>query len=375
MPLRKAGDPMNDTKRNIPPQDEGVYQTGAVVRPRSHGGLVVALLVTVVLLGGIITILSMLNIQLFVALKTQEKDALRLQNTMVSTSQTVTAVQPKQFSVEVEERQQSLTPQEIYANCMASVVSLRGEGVNGTGLVLTADGYILTDWALVKGVDTLTVELADRRCLTGHVVGMDPMMNLAVVHVEASDLTAPSFGDSDALNLGDAVISIGDPLGSHHDGTLSNSTVSSLNGNMIGVEGFQNHTGPLLNRFGQVVGFQIGTSERAIPSVLMIDIAEQLVNQGYVSGRPGLGIQCQPVPELYQNYYTLPAGLYVTAAEGDNGLAVGDILVSLKGKVVACEEDLMGALYTCKVGDAVAMEVYRNERICSITVEIVEAKG
>lgn len=366
---------MNDTKRNIAPRDEGFYQTGAVPRPRSHGTLVLVLLMAVVLLVGVITILSLLNIRLFVALKNQEKDALKLQNTDGPTLGTALTSNQPTFSMKLEDSQENLTLQQIYSGCIDSMVSVRSESGEGTGLVLTADGYILTDCSLVKDAQELTVELADQRRLTAQVIGTDALLNLAVLQVEAENLTAPVFGDSAGLELGDMVISIGDPLGSAYDGILSNSTVSSISGDAIGTDGTASLAGPLLDQFGHVIGFQIGGSEYAIPSATVKKIVEQLVNQGYVSGRPGLGIQWEPVPELHQNYYALPAGLYITGADGDNGLYVGDILVSLNGKPVTSEEELLSALQACRMGDAVTLEIYRNDKIYSVTVNIVEAKG
>lgn len=366
---------MNDTKRNHMPHEEGFYQTGAATRPRSHGTLVLILLVAVVLLVGVLTILSLLNIRLFVTLKNQEKDALKLQNTQASTSETSLKSHQPAFSIELEENQEDLTLQQIYAGCIDSVVSVRSDGTTGTGLVLTDDGYILTDCTLVKDARELTVELADQRCLTARVIGMDDLLNLAVLHVDAPNLAAPVFGNSNELEQGDTVISIGDPLGENYDGILSNGNISSVSGDAICTDGLHSQAGPLLNRFGQVVGFQIGESGYAIPSATVKKIVEQLVNQGYVSGRPGLGIRWEQVPELHQKYYALPAGLYITGADGHSALSVGDILISLNGKQITSEEELLAALYACKIGDVVQLEIFRNDSVNTVTVTVVEYKG
>lgn len=365
---------MNDSKRNIAPFDEGFYQTGTVDRP-SHGGLVAILLVAIVLLGGIITILGLLNVRLFAALHNQEKDALQLENVDSSVEMaTLSGTQPK-LSMELQEAQaEDLPPQQIYTNCVNSMVSIRNGSAEGTGLVLSNNGYILVDCTLVQDARELTVELADRRCLTAQIIGTDPLTNLAVVHVDA-ELKAPIFGDSGDLTVGDTVITIGDPLGSRYDGTLSNSTVSSVTDKAIGTDAPWHHAGPLLDRFGQVIGICVNGSEYAIPTATIKLIAEQLVGQGYVSGRLGLGIRWEPVPELHQKYYTLPAGLYVTGVEVENALSVGDILVSLNGKPVSCEAELLSALQHCRLGESVTLEIYRDDVLHTVTVNITEARG
>ncbi len=367
---------MNDSKRNMAPFDEGFYQTGTVDRP-SHGGLVAILLVAIVLLGGIITILGLLNVRLFTALQNQEKDALQLENIDASVeAETLSGTQPE-LSMELQEAQaeaEDMTPQQIYTNCVDSMVSIRNGSAEGTGMVLSNNGYILVDCTLVQDARELSVELADQRCLTAQVIGTDPLTNLAVLYVDAH-LNAPIFGDSGDLTVGDTVITIGDPLGSRYDGTLSNSTVSSVTDKAIGTDAPWHHAGPLLDRFGQVIGIRVNGSEYAIPTATVKLIAEQLVGQGYVSGRPGLGIRWESVPELHQKYYTLPAGLYVTSVEVENALSVGDILVSLNGKPVTCEDELLTALQHFRVGESVTLEIYRDDVLHTVTVNITEARG
>ena len=365
---------MKDAKRNIAPLDEGFYQTGTVDHTNPRGGLVMVLLVAVVLLGGIITILGLLNIRLFAALKSQERDALQLENTESAVEATTPEVDKPKLTMELEEDQQeNMTPQQIYANCIDSMVSIHGDSAEGTGLVLSTNGYILTDCTLVQQCRELIVELSNRRCLTATIVGIDPMTNLAVIHVDAV-LTPPVFGDSDTLAVGDAVSIPGDPLGSRYDGTLSNSTVSSVSGDAIGTDAPWNHAGPLLDRFGKVIGVRVGNSQYAIPTATIKTIAEQLVGQGYVSGRPGLAVEGEPVPELHQKFYGLPKGLYVTAADLETGLEAGDILLSINGQSVSSKQELLDALLNCRVGDRVTVELYRDDTYHFLTVHITEAR-
>ena len=371
---------MNETKRNIAPFDEGSYQIGGVTEPRSRGGLVMILLILVVLLGGIVTILGTMNVHLFAALQAKEDDALQLQNTDSSLTPPTTLSNTPQFSMELRsqpdagEQVEILTPQQIYANCIDALVSVQCDGAEGMGVVLTREGYILTAHHVVQDARSIDVKLTDGRCLPATVVGTDPASGLAVLFVQAADLSAPVFGDSGSLQIGDTVCTFGDPLGFRFDGTMSNSTVSSLSGDTISTEDPWSHAGPLLDQFGQVVGIRFGESGITISSATVKNIAEQLIRQGYVSGRPGLGIQWESVPDLHQNYYELPAGLYITQADETNGLSVGDILISLNGRRITSEEDLLNALYACQVGDVVQLQIFRDGRHHSVTITIAEAK-
>lgn len=365
---------MNETKRNDAP---GSYQTGAVSQPPSYGGVVTLLLVAVVVLGGIITILGLLNIRLFVALKNREADALSLQGTEATRPEDLSAHQMPRFSLELADKpnlEKTMRPQELYANCLEAVVSVQCDTDRGTGMVLTDQGYILTNYSLVWDARQVTVELADRSSHCATVIGTDPSLDLAVLYVESENLTAPVFADSDELEVGDAVSALGDPLGSQSSGTLTTSTVSDLSGDTICTQNHWKQTGPLLDAFGRVVGLHVKDSSVAISSATIKTVAEQLINQGYVSGRPNLGIRWEPVPELHQNYYKLPPGMYVTQVIGEIPLSVGDILVSLNGMPITSEEELLATLNTCRVGDVARLEIFRNGRRFPVSITIVEGK-
>ena len=150
--------------------------------------------------------------------------------------------------------------------------------------------------------------------------------------------------------------------------------------------------GPLIDRYGHIIGIntmKIGDSMSAagveglgfaIPSTTVVDVISQILDQGYVSGRPTVGISGEPVSALYQYYYRLPAGLYLNVVvEGSDaavqGLAPGDILISLNGKAVTSEEELTEFLYSCQVGDTVEAVIYRNKTKYTVTLTIEEAKG
>ena len=365
---------MNDTKRNGAAED-GFYKTGAVSEPRSRGSWLLVLLVLVVVLAGIVTILGILNIRLFHALQQDDSNAVQLQDTNPDLSKTTQPNGNPNFSMDLQtkpaENAEGMTPQEMYTSCKNAMVSVSCGTAEGIGVVLSAEGYILTSYTAVHPGQAVTVELFNGQSLSAQVVGTDPMMDLAVIYVQGAALEVPTFGDSDTLEVGDMVCT----LGTRPSGSLTNTTVSHMSADRIYTKDLWSYCGPLLDRYGQVIGINVAGSKFSIPISTVKDIAQELINQGYVSGRPGLGIRWELVPQLHQNYYGLPAGLYVTQVEGESQLAVGDILVGLNGWNVTSEEDLLTVLSICKVGDEAELEVYRDGEIFTVTVTLEEAKG
>ena len=153
-----------------------------------------------------------------------------------------------------------------------------------------------------------------------------------------------------------------------------------------------NSGGPLINCYGQVVGIntlKIGAFSNepnveglgfAIPSTTVQEIVLQLINQGYVSGRPTMGITGEGVSVFYQRYYRLPAGLYITEVEPDScsalvGIQYGDILISVDDMRIGSMEDLNTVLYNHQVGDSVNAIIYRAGRQYSVTLTLTESRG
>ena len=379
---------MNDFKK-----DETRYQTGTVSGPRHHGVLVAMLLVAVVLLCGLITILGLLNVRLFVALKQQENSALRLQSgTSAETDATTPSSALKSdFSMEIQLPNSvgtsigdsDLSAQQIYDSCIDSVVTVTGDENVGTGVVVDGSGYIVTNCHVVQNTEQIQVRLSDQRQFPARLVGTDPVTDLAVVYIEAEDLPAATFGDPSAVQVGDQVCAIGG-----EQNAVTNGTVSSIDDALILTEGswlFENISGPLIDRFGQVVGisavvpgYQGGSAGIAIPITAVKEVVDQLICQGYVSGRPDLGIDCEPVSERYQYYYDLPAGLYITEVITElagASLEAGDILLTLDGQPVTTVEELETALYQFTAGDVACFQILRDGSRIEVNVTIEEATG
>ena len=402
------------------PWDQGTYQTGSTNPPKSRSGLVAVLLILVIFLAGIVSILGIMNIRLFSALNAQSQYTVPLalyvdpdahthdRNQTVPPSPSVPAEPVSIQTSPAPDQQEPLSLQEIYKQNINSVVSITCSGnagnTSGTGVVITRSGYIVTNCHVVQNAQSVTVQLSDDRAYRASIVGTDAVSDLAVLYVDAQDLTPAQFGNSDHLEVGDAVCAIGDPLGAELRGTMTDGIVSAINRDITtggrtmtliqtnAALNSGNSGGPLINRYGQVIGIntmKIGSDMDAagvegigfaIPSAMVVDVISQLINQGYVAGRPCLGIAGEPVSALYQHYYRLPAGIFIThITEGSNadiqGLEVGDILLSLDGKPVTTEEELSAFLCGCQVSNQVDAVIYRNKAKYTVTLTIEETKG
>ena len=426
---------MEENKNYIPkysrdedPWEESSWQTGSTNPPKNRGGLVAVLLVLVIFLSGIVTVLGVLNVKLFRQLRQQEKqDELAISYTIdepkatapLETVPSVTDREPARenndlvlvpapSSVDNAPQEGGLPLQEIYLKNIDSVVSiscqLYGGSANGTGVVLSQDGYIVTNAHVVADAQAVTVRLSDDRELAAQIIGADEVSDLAVLRIDAEDLVPASFGESENLRVGDTVVAIGDPLGVELRGTLTDGIVSAINRDVM-VDGRPmtliqtnaalnsgNSGGPLINCYGQVIGIntmkisaftnQAGVEGLgfAIPSATVKDVVDQLIRQGYVSGRPTLGIEGESLSLFYQHYYRLPEGLYITnvlsGTDADaKGIERGDILLSVNDTRITTAQELSAALYNCKVGQTVTVIVYRGGYQYELQLTVSEDKG
>ncbi len=300
-----------------------------------------------------------------------------------------------------------LSLQEIYKKVSPSTVSITAATAKGktygSGIIMTDSGYIITNCHVVENGQNLTVTLYDGRACEADLVGKDEASDLAVLQIFTHGLTPAEFGNSDQVQVGDAAVAIGDPLGLELRGTMTEGIISAINRDLT-VEGRPmtllqttaalnegNSGGPLINCYGQVVGIntaKIGSFYSdgvealgfAIPINTAKEIIDQLIAVGFVPGRPSLGVETTVLDSQYRFFYDLPEGLYVTEVpEGSFawqiGLRRGDTITSLAGVKIKTQEDLNTVLSQYKPGDAVKIEVYRSHRELQGELVLQEAGG
>ena len=306
----------------------------------------------------------------------------------------------------VPDETEELTLRELYERCIPSVVGITamvpdGSGYFwGTGIILTEDGYIVTNTHILDGTDSVTVTLWDDRELEAKLVGADNVSDLAVLKVEAEGLTPAEFCGT-AVSVGDAVAALGNPLGEELRGTLTDGIISAINRDVS----YNSHSmtllqtnaainegnsgGPLLNMYGQVVGItnmkMMGTSAYsaiegigfAIPTSTIQEVVNQLLRNGRVTGRAAIGVTIGPIPEDAAAAYSLPDGLYVVSvAEGSDaaakGLAENDVITAIDGQGDTTTAQVGEIIAGLEVGDTITMTVYRNGETFDVEVALVE---
>ena len=299
-------------------------------------------------------------------------------------------------TVELQPAQGAVLPYtQIYDRAILSAVSIqastgRGYGSAGSGVVLTEDGYVITNAHVVAGAREVTVMFHDNRTLPASLVGFHAVEDLAVLKVEASGLTPAQFGDSSVLRIGEPVAALGDSLG--YRATFTDGIVSSLD-REVEVEGvtmsliqttaainYGNSGGPLLNRYGQVVGINTikivtedGSAEGlgfAIPSRRVKYVADHLIaGEEIKTGRFGFSVNRIPV---------VGGGLELLIVEEDSdawtkGLRAGDILLEANGAPITGFEDLTRLKLGLGPGDGVTFLCERDGEQFTVEVELIEA--
>ena len=310
-----------------------------------------------------------------------------------------------------------LTPEEIYAANLGAVVGVNGSvttnvfgytvknAVSGSGFVISSNAecsYILTNYHVINDVSDITVFFADGTSYDATLVGGEQENDIAVLRVEQGNLQTVTLGDSDALNVGEEVYAIGNPLGEltftftggyvsakDRSVTMSDGTVMNMLQTDTAINN-GNSGGPLFNEYGQVIGIvsaklsSSGSSSEAtveglgfaIPINDVHDMVVSIMEHGYVTGKPNVGIIMSNVPEAAQQY-GVPAGAEVQAildgSGADNGgLQVGDIITAVNGTEVADTSALQEAVKDNKAGDTVTFSVYRDGNTVEVPVTLDE---
>lgn len=396
------------------PWEESTYQTGAIQPPRQGSGLVTILLAAVILLAGICSAMGLVNIRLLQKLSQmdQQTNPLSMESNPHASSHGIQLENLDQPEPQIPENRTlqlqtvqsphysqnadngAMDMEQIYDSNIDSLVQVQclthfGATQTGMGLVLSSDGYILVNHHVVDSAKRIFVTLPEGDIVRAALVGQDSFSDLAVLYVDARELTAAVFSTNQSLQVADPSFAVPSP------GIIQQSTIFTVSRTFTTksdqltliqtCQGGSN--GPVFNSFGHVIGLQVGNISQyfgsddtigtglVIPTNAIRRIVDELVRYGHVDGRPRLGIEVEAISKVYQQYWQLPDGLLLTGIEKDSsaalsGLQEGDILVALDGRPITNRNDLYAALYNHQVGDTIMAVVYRDDQKFTVRLTV-----
>ncbi len=298
----------------------------------------------------------------------------------------------------------ALTVKEISKKVRNSVVGVISQGADsfssssvGSGIIMSADGYIITNNHVIEGMKTIKVVLDDGQTYDARLIGADARSDLAVVKINATNLPAAEFGDSDKLEQGDPAIAIGNPAGLQLQNSVTSGIISAINRDIVIEDRTMtliqtdasinpgNSGGPLVNEFGQVIGIntvKVGISYYeglgfAIPINTAKPIVDELISRGYIKGRPSIGINGTTITERESAFYGLPAGLYIEYVHPNSdafrkGLRRGDVITKMNGSVLTSTAEVKKIRDNFSAGDSVTLTIYRNGETVDISVILMD---
>ena len=304
-----------------------------------------------------------------------------------------------------------MTASEVYAANVNSTVGITTSvttnfwgfqttsAASGSGFILTADGYILTNFHVIESSSSISVTLYDGTSYDAVLVGYDESNDIAVLKIDASDLSPVVLGDSDNLNVGDDVIAIGNPLG-ELTFSLTAGAVSALDREITLSSGVMmnliqtdcainsgNSGGALFNLYGEVIGItnakysssgsgaSIDNIGFAIPINSVMNIVESIIEKGYIA-KPYIGVSVTSVSSETQSY-GLPKGAAVKAISEDSpaekaGLQINDIITEANGTAIESSDDLVRLVGDLYDGAELKLTVYRQGETVELTVIVGE---
>lgn len=300
-----------------------------------------------------------------------------------------------------------LSYNEIFQKCSPSVVGIKSfDGKSsdsyswGSGIVVSSDGYILTNTHVIDEGERATVQLYDGTTCAAKLVAADSQSDVAILKIAKTGLTPAVFASSKNIRTGDAVCAIGNPLSPDYSLTMTSGIISatsreiSYNGAVMKLlqtdtsinEG--NSGGPLFNDRGQVIGItnmkivssfsNIEGIGFAIPSDTLQSIVAALMNDGAVYGRSTIGVTVGPISEDIADYYDIPVGLYVSEVLDNSdakkqGIKKGDIITKVNGKDAHSTSDIAEEKSKLDIGDTIDFTVWRSGSTFDVTVKIMDS--
>lgn len=282
----------------------------------------------------------------------------------------------------------------------------------GTGIIMSKDGYIVTNAHVIYDdeygygeASSVQIQMSDEETTyDARIVAYDKEADIAVLKIDADNLTPAEFGDSSSCEVGETVVAIGNPLGLQFQNTVTCGIISALdrkvtiNDNTMTLIQTDtainngNSGGPLINSSGQVIGINSAKMSStysgeatvegigfAIPMSEAKSIVDDLINYGYVTGRPQLGISCQDVTEAVSQAYNIPVGAYifsVTAggAADQAGLQPGDVITGIQDQTISTTEELNAVKNQYKAGDTITLTYVRAGETKKVDVTLAEVQ-
>lgn len=293
-----------------------------------------------------------------------------------------------------------ITTEVAYTNLFGLTSS---SAVTGTGFIVSENGYIVTNYHVIEyaytGGQDLTVMLHDGTRYSASIVGVEDSNDIAVLKIDAVNLSPADLGDSDSLTVGDTVYAVGNPLGDL-DFSMSTGHVSALDRviktdeNVDSINMFQidaavnsgNSGGPVYNTRGEVIGVVTAKYSDtgvegigfAIPINDAASIAQDLITNGYVTGKAYMGVKLdERYTSMYSQYYGMPLGAYVYSVDPGSsaekaGLRPGDIITGLGDADVSCYDDLSSAVKSFSAGDTTEVRIYRAGENLTVSITFDE---
>ncbi len=292
---------------------------------------------------------------------------------------------------------------DVVKKCSSSVVGIVTETYQsltqssaGSGFIISENGYVVTNNHVISGVDSINVVLSDGVSHAAYLIGADEYSDIAVLKVEATGLEAIELGDSDELEVGEAAVAIGNPTGQLM-GTVTAGIISAVDRNiMVGnnlmtliqtdaAVNSGNSGGPLINQYGQVVGVisaKLSSTAYeglgfAIPINTVRPIVDELIENGYVSGRPLVGISGRTISAMAAAFYGLPQGILVDSVMEDSdaydkGIRQGDVIVAVNSQRVDSISQAVTQRNQFAAGDTVTIAYYRSGKVYEAEIALAE---
>lgn len=295
---------------------------------------------------------------------------------------------------------------EIYQQVSPSVVMiLAGSGSSmalGTGIIMSADGYIITNAHIIADSDDIQIVMHDNETIhNAAIMGADTTTDIAVLKIEADNLNPAVFGDSDQVVVGESVVTIGNPYSMSYAQTVTDGIISGVRRNVYDGSTSTNFLqtnaqlnpgnsgGPLINMYGQVIGINSakimssGTATYeglgfAIPMTEAKEIVDELIRYGYIAPDPVIGITVSYVSQDSDVAQAMVSGCMVMSIEADsdaykNGLRIGDIITQINGKSFDDLDGFIDEKNRYQVGDKISLRYWRMGKYYDIEVELIEA--